>query len=227
MNRGFVLLESVAVGVPGRIQPVSTPALAVVRGREESVDDAVGRARRVVGQKGVHFLHGRRKAHQIEVKTPQESDAIRLRRRDQARGLQSCADKGVDRVASRFRGGRHFRPHRRGEGPVIAFRRRPRFGRVARQTGLHENRGGRRPKPGLCESGHSRSSGKHSEVLAAPRSGGQFGGLWKGRGLGDDDPGSGKALTQSPLSLRKGSEIGDPPPIGARESSLRKFGIVW
>ncbi len=64
--------HSLAVGVPGRVQPVPAPAFAVVRAGEQSVDQAFPGSGSRVGQEVLLLGHRRRQTQQIEACPPQQ-----------------------------------------------------------------------------------------------------------------------------------------------------------
>ena len=95
----LVLLEPVGVGVPGRVEPVPAPALAVM-GRlasRRSTSLLVGVGRRV-GEEGVDLRERRRQADQVEAQAADQGGPVGLGRGLQPLGLQPGEDEAVDRV---------------------------------------------------------------------------------------------------------------------------------
>ena len=67
VRTGHVLLESVAFREASQVQPVPSPALSVMRGRQQALDDALVGIRRRIVQKRFHLDRIGRQADQIEV----------------------------------------------------------------------------------------------------------------------------------------------------------------
>ena len=118
---GLVLLEPVRIGVAGRIQPVPTPAFAVMRRSQQSGHRSIPCIRGFVGEEPIHLGRRRRESGEIEVESAQQGDAVRLRRGLQPLGLESGQDESVDGVPDPVdpaHGGQR-RTDRRLPGPVI------------------------------------------------------------------------------------------------------------
>ena len=91
-----VVLEAGGVGVARDVEPEPAVALAVVRRREQRIDQMLPRVRRLVADERVHLRRRRRQAEEIEVGAPHERVPIGARRRLQparaARGLEESID---------------------------------------------------------------------------------------------------------------------------------------
>ena len=94
---GEVVVHAVGVGVADDVQPVPAPALAVSRRREQPVDDALERLRRIVAQERVDLFERRRNPQQVERRPPEERPLVGRRRGMQPGGLEPCQDEPVDR----------------------------------------------------------------------------------------------------------------------------------
>ena len=86
------------VSITREIQPAAGLVLAVGRGCEEAVGEAVIGIRRNIADKGVHLIRTRGKPGQIEGETAGEGGAIRFRLGLEAFVSQSVPDEGIDRV---------------------------------------------------------------------------------------------------------------------------------
>src|SRR5205823_5855784 len=95
----FVGLESFALGVAGKVEPVPRPAFAVTRGGEQAVHDFVERFGGVVGEESVHGFSRRWQANQIEGRAADQSDLVRGRCGPQSLRFQFGEDKSIDRVS--------------------------------------------------------------------------------------------------------------------------------
>ena len=79
-----VVLEALGLGVAHDIEPVPAPLLAVVRGREQPIDQLlVGVGRRIVDE-GIDLLRRRRQPGQVEGDPADERGPVGLRRRRQS-----------------------------------------------------------------------------------------------------------------------------------------------
>ena len=83
---GLVLLEAVGVGIAGGVEPVPSPALAVVRAGQEPVDQLLVGVGASVGEEGVDLLGRRREADEVEAQAADEGGPVGL-----GRGLQLLA----------------------------------------------------------------------------------------------------------------------------------------
>ncbi len=92
----FVGLESFALGVAGKVEPVTGPAFAVTSGGEQAVHDLVERFGRVVGEESVHFFRRRWQANQIEGRAADQGDLVRGRCGPQSFRFQFGEHKSVD-----------------------------------------------------------------------------------------------------------------------------------
>jgi hypothetical protein len=68
----LVLLITIRVGVPRRIEPESSPALTVVRGGEQPLDLPAPGLRTLIGEEGVDLRRCRRQTRQVETQSSQE-----------------------------------------------------------------------------------------------------------------------------------------------------------
>ena len=67
-----VILEALGLGEAHHVEPVAREMLAVVRTREQAIDDALVSVGRFVGEEGHRFLRCRRQAGEIEVNAAEE-----------------------------------------------------------------------------------------------------------------------------------------------------------
>ena len=86
----LVLVVAVRVAVVDDVEPVPRPALAVVRRREQPVDQLLVGVGVAVRDERVDLLRRRRQADQVEVQPADQRAAIRLRRRRQSPLLKPC-----------------------------------------------------------------------------------------------------------------------------------------
>ena len=93
----LVVVEFVTVGLgpAHQVQPVSPPALPVMRRAEQPFDDARVRPRSPVGQKLLQLGWGRRQAGQIERDPSQQRPPVGSVRRFQSLGLQPGEDEPI------------------------------------------------------------------------------------------------------------------------------------
>ena len=82
-----VVLEAVAFGKAGLVEPVPRPPFAVVRGGQQSIDHLFVGVGRIVLEKGVDLVRRRRQADQIKGHAAEESRLVGGRRRLQAAAL--------------------------------------------------------------------------------------------------------------------------------------------
>src|SRR5439155_23402555 len=78
---GAVALVAVGFGVANRVEPVSSPALAVLRTGKKIVHDALERSWGGIVQEPALFFRSWRQANQIEIGPAKEGPAVRRRRR--------------------------------------------------------------------------------------------------------------------------------------------------
>ncbi len=97
-----VFLVTVAVGVPGQIEPVASTALAEVRRVEQVIDECLIPAGVCVGllRPLLQFFRLWRQADQIEMQSPDERLPFRRRRRYDVFFLQTMQHKSIDVVAN-------------------------------------------------------------------------------------------------------------------------------
>jgi len=112
---------TIGVGITRQVKPVPAPALAIVRRRQQAVDQPLVGVRPVIGDEAIDFLRRRRQAGQIQADPANERDPVRLRRGLDPVFLQPCQDKTVDGRAcpGLIANYRQRRPHRCSEGPVF------------------------------------------------------------------------------------------------------------
>ena len=96
---GFIRLESLALGVACKVEPVPAPALAVSRRGEQAVHHSFESLRRTVGDESLHFFRSGRQARQVEGGAAEQRDLIRRTTRLDAFGLQFRQNELIDRVA--------------------------------------------------------------------------------------------------------------------------------
>ena len=122
-----IALETVGVGVADEVEPVTSPLLAVVRAREQPIDEPLVGVRRLVGDKRVDFRRCGRQARQVKRGASNERHAIGLGRWAQSLRFHLREEEAVD-VASTPRRVTHGRRCWRDEFLV----RPPRIARVLR-----------------------------------------------------------------------------------------------
>lgn len=88
--------RALRVGVAGDVQPVSPPALPVMRRLEESIKDLFVRGRRGIRQEVLHFLGAGRQAYEIEISAANEHASICFRSERETLGLQPGEHEGID-----------------------------------------------------------------------------------------------------------------------------------
>ena len=93
-----VAFEAVRIGKAHYIEPFLGPALAVVRGRKERVDQAVVRPRRPVLQECPCLLRRRRQPSEVEADTSEQTMPVNRSRRFQPVRRQSPANERIDWV---------------------------------------------------------------------------------------------------------------------------------
>ena len=95
----FVFFVAVGIGVVSRVEPVASPTFAVVRGREELIDDLREGIRRSVGNENLSLLGTGWEAHDIEGHPAQERAPVGVWRRPEAFLLQLRENEAIDRRA--------------------------------------------------------------------------------------------------------------------------------
>ncbi len=95
----LVALEAFAVGVAGEVQPVPSPAFAIMRRSEQPVNHFRERVGRGIGDECLHFFRRGRQPDQIERRPPDQGDLVGRSGRRKPLVLQLCEDEGVDRIA--------------------------------------------------------------------------------------------------------------------------------
>jgi hypothetical protein len=97
-RRQVVGLEPARVGVTDDVQPVASPALAILGRGQQPVDQPLISPGPIVVRESLD-LPGRRQAHQVEVDATQQGEPAGLRRGGQALLLKPSEHEGIDRVA--------------------------------------------------------------------------------------------------------------------------------
>ena len=141
-----VLVEPVRVGIAGDVEPVSAPALAVARRRQEPLDHPFVGVGPLVGEERVDLGRGRRQAGQVERDPSQQLPPAGGGDRGQPLRLEPGQDEPVDRAAHPGRvvdGGRFGTGHRP-ERPVLAARTEIVGGAAVGPGGRDRGRGGPR-----------------------------------------------------------------------------------
>src|SRR5207245_527588 len=95
-----IKLESGTVRVARDVQPVPSPALAVMLRSEQPVDQILVSVRRGILDELLHFSRRRQQTQQIEVGAPDQRPSIGLWGRYQALLLHLVPHKSVDRIAA-------------------------------------------------------------------------------------------------------------------------------
>ncbi len=93
-----VILEAVAFGEADYVEPMLTPAFAVVGVVEQALDQLLVGVRGPVVDEGADLGGGRRQAEQVEIDTPDEGEPVGLGRRAQALLLQTGENEGVNGI---------------------------------------------------------------------------------------------------------------------------------
>src|SRR5262249_39446123 len=116
-----VLLEAIAVGVAGGVEPVPSPALTVRGPVEQPIDQTLISVRTVVREEVVDLLNRGRQTEQVEAQAADQCGSIRLRRWCDLLRLQPGHDKRIDPIADRRGIGDpgQIGPANRLKGPVI------------------------------------------------------------------------------------------------------------
>src|SRR5712691_5294288 len=98
----LVILETIALAESNDVEPVSTPALAVVRRRDQAIDEFLESVRRVIGKECVDLLWRRRQSQEIVLGSTQISCLVGGRRGRDLVVFDSCQNERVDRMANPF-----------------------------------------------------------------------------------------------------------------------------
>ena len=93
-----VVLEAGRVGVARDVEPVAAVAFAVVRRREQPVDQPLPRVRRLVGDEARDFLWGGRQAEEIEMRAADERRFVGPRCGAETSRRPFAFEEPVDRV---------------------------------------------------------------------------------------------------------------------------------
>ena len=93
-----VLLKAVRVRIARQVQPAPRPALAILLGGQQVIDEVVIGTGRLVIHKRICLRRGWRQADEIEINAAHERVAIRLRRGLQAFPFQTLLDEGINRM---------------------------------------------------------------------------------------------------------------------------------
>ena len=93
--------ETVPVGVPPDVHPVSTPAFAVMRTFKQSINDTVPRSRTIVSQERSQFILRWRKADQVKINPPQQQRLLHSSDRLQPKFAMLRRDERVNRILRR------------------------------------------------------------------------------------------------------------------------------
>ena len=147
-----ILFITVRVGVPRQVQPASGPAFAILRRREQPIDQPFVSIRRRIVDELVCFCRRRRNADQIEKHSPRERIPIHPRGRLEALRLEPTQHEVVDPIApiarpthiTDFRRCRLVRCDERPMRPILGSVRDPTFEDVALFGAQLELRGWRR-----------------------------------------------------------------------------------
>ena len=120
LPRVAILLESVGVGIPCGIEPREGHPLAVVRTRQESVDEPFVGLRIGIGHEGVDFSRERREPDEVDGEPTDQRRPVGLGRRVQARALEFLEHESIDLGSQpcRLLHERRRGPRRRYKGPV-------------------------------------------------------------------------------------------------------------
>ena len=98
LPRVAILLESVAVGIPSRIEPRQRHPFAEMRAGHQAVHQALVRLWIVVGDERVNLGGRGRQSDQVDRQAFDQGGSIGLGRRLQAKRLQFGQDEPIDRV---------------------------------------------------------------------------------------------------------------------------------
>ena len=119
---GLVELEAVGLGKARQVKPVLRPALAKLGARKQTVDQAVIRLGRSVGEKRLLLRKARRQSGQVEAEPSQQGRPVGSWSVLLPILLQASQDKSINRIACprRFPHRGHRRPRGRYERPVLS-----------------------------------------------------------------------------------------------------------
>src|SRR5262249_41175169 len=87
--------------VPGEVEPVPAPSLAVVRAGQEPVDQPLVGVRRAVGEEGLDLFGRRRQAGHVERHPADQGPPIPLGGRGEPSTFQRRQQEPIDRVPGR------------------------------------------------------------------------------------------------------------------------------
>src|SRR5262249_54563526 len=93
---------TLAVGVARQIQPLPRPLLAVMRGLEQLIDEALVCLGPRVRQKSRGLFGCRWQSDQVQIHAAQQSSLRSFRRRLDTRAIELRENKGVDWIANPF-----------------------------------------------------------------------------------------------------------------------------
>ena len=116
---GVALGVALRVGVPGDVEPVASPALAVIWRSQQAIDQLVVGLRRFVGEKFRDLFRGGRQSGEVERRAPDERAFAGLRRETKSVGIQSAQQEGVDRIGRAAGHGRIFDRLKRPETALL------------------------------------------------------------------------------------------------------------
>src|SRR5262249_38765586 len=125
VRAGVVALVTLRVGKASKVQPVPGVTLAVVRRRQQSIDETLVGGGGMVVREGVHLFRRRRQTEQVEVKAADERASGRLFDRDKPVLLPGGREESVDGSAE-VPGG-YARHRRAADGPKRPVFRRPQW----------------------------------------------------------------------------------------------------
>src|SRR5262245_16076550 len=94
----LVAFEALTLREPSHVEPVSSPALAITRRGQQSINQLLICIWRLVFQEGVQFLGRGREAMQVIGSAADQRGAIGGRRHRQAFAFELGDNKGIDRV---------------------------------------------------------------------------------------------------------------------------------
>ena len=92
-----VILKAFRLGKANYVEPVLAPLLAVMRTRQNTVDQPRPGVGRVIFQKRRDFLRSRRQPGEVVIKSPHQSSPVRTRSRSEVREFQVSKNERVDR----------------------------------------------------------------------------------------------------------------------------------
>ena len=121
------------IGITRQIEPIAPPPFTVTGGRQQAVNQLLIGLRILVREECLSFFRGGWQSGKIEVGSPDQCEAIRLRRERQSLCLELLQDESVNRIADAILvadGGRFNRSRRpeRPKLPVLITHQRIRLG---------------------------------------------------------------------------------------------------